>query len=113
MNINKELLREQIDLMSNIIDLEKDEETADCLVGINQILEELLKEKTERILITVEGGIVQGVNSTFNCDVYVLDLDGDEDYLIAPDGMELLGAHIFDVDCEVDTEIVSHYVKQL
>jgi hypothetical protein len=70
-------------------------------------------KRTNRILITVEGGVVQGVNSTFDCNVYILDLDGDNNYLIAPDGMELLSAYMYDVECEVNPEIVEHYVKQI
>jgi hypothetical protein len=90
---------------------------ADILLAIEAV-NETLKEKTERILITVEGGLVQGVNSTFPCDTYVLDFDtdgagaGDEQKLIDLDG-ERIDAYLYDTPCEVDQDIVSHYIKQI
>lgn len=71
------------------------------------------EQKTERILITVEGGIVQTVYSTINCDSYVLDLDSNEpeEKFINLAG-EKIDGDIYDVDCEVHPEFISHMVKQ-
>jgi len=41
--VDKEIVKTQIDIMSNIIDLEMDEKVLDCLEGIHLFLEKLLK----------------------------------------------------------------------
>ena len=57
MNIDKKLLAEQIDIMSDLIDLEKDEKIASCLEGVNILLEEILKQENSKKLYYIMNNV--------------------------------------------------------
>ena len=86
----------------------------DVLLAIEAIDKTLKKQKTKRLLITMDGGVIQALDSTFQCDIYVLDFDDEdgEQELIDSDG-DPINASFYDVECEINPERISHFIKQI
>lgn len=120
MNIDKEILKQQIELCSSMVDMLNilNENKADLMEGVTKILEELLEEKEQRIkmLITVEGGINQdiSIDSDHQIDVLVLDLDCYDNmscHIKSPSG-NIIDCELAYNVCSHDKKLVDHYFNQ-
>jgi hypothetical protein len=87
-------------------------------VGEAKIIEENLgiseTEEKPKVLITLENGLIQGVNSDIDLSVIVLDFDIQEAGTIQKDADgELINANLYETEFQINSEIVDYYFNNL